>query len=128
MRRILGLIAFSSLSLASILVGGQRVFAQDQYGAIAYSSATTAYGMSKNYATQSAAELAAVTECERYGGASDCQPLVWFKNACGAIATNADGDAGTGWGENVSTANYYSLQSCAEFGLECVVADTICTD
>ena len=96
------------------------------YGAIAVSPQTGAIGYSRNYLSEQAAVKAAVRSCEGYAGTGDCRGLVWFKNACGAIAGNGRG-WGSGWGTNRNIASSYALQSCSKYGSRCRVIRTVCT-
>lgn len=70
----------------------------NNYGAIAYSSATGSHGYSYDYSTAQAAQNAALRYCENYSGTGDCKSLVVFQNACGALAQTPDNSAGSGWG------------------------------
>jgi serine/threonine-protein kinase len=98
----------------------------DNFGAISYSSVTGAYGLSYDYRSRNAAERRAIRECEGYAGSGDCRILVWFRNACGALA-QGDGGVGTGWGANVSIAQQYALQSCRRYYRNCRVVKWVCT-
>jgi hypothetical protein len=101
--------------------------ANDYYGAIAYSRSTGSHGYSYDYATSQAAELAALRGCESYSGTGDCQSLVVFQNACGALAQAANNAAGSGWGVDRTTAERYALESCSEVGSSCRVVRWVCT-
>ena len=96
------------------------------YGAIAVSPQTGATGYSWDYSSKQAAVKAAIRSCEGYAGTGDCRGLVWFKNACGAIAGNGRG-WGSGWGTNRNIASSYALQSCGKYGSGCKTIRTVCT-
>lgn len=99
----------------------------NNYGAIAYSSATGSHGYSLDYSTGQAAKNAALRYCENYSGTGDCQSLVVFKNGCGALAQTPNNSAGSGWGGNRSTAESFALQSCSQFGPNCKITRWVCT-
>ncbi|MBF6209617.1 DUF4189 domain-containing protein [Nocardia puris] len=63
------------------------------HGAMAVSRDTGAVSYAVNYASQGAANANAIAEC----GARDCQVVVEFRNACGAVAQGADGRLGWAW-------------------------------
>ncbi len=66
--------------------------ARDYYGAIAFSQGSGADGYSTNYSTQGGAQAKALQEC---GGG--CKVILWFKNACGALAVGKGNGYGSGW-------------------------------
>lgn len=99
----------------------------NNYGAIAYSSATGSHGYSYDYSTAQAAQNAALRYCENYSGTGDCTSLVVFKDACGALAQTPNNSAGSGWGVDRSTAEYYALQSCSQYGPSCRITRWVCT-
>jgi hypothetical protein len=105
-----------------------NVIATDNYGAIARSPISGDKGFSWNYSDRDGAEERAINECNSLSGSTDCEILVWFRNACGAIAESDDGGAGTGWGANEELANQYAIESCNSIGTGCEVTRTICTD
>ncbi|MBV5260077.1 DUF4189 domain-containing protein [Synechococcus moorigangaii CMS01] len=96
------------------------------FGAIAFSEATGEYGYVIDVATQTEAEQAAVEDCEFFAESGDCQALVWFSNACGAIAMGPEA-YGSGWGEDIATAEAAAVDVCSDFGSGCEVVDSICT-
>ena len=76
--------------------------ARDYYGAIAYSKTTRAQGYVYDEGSQEDAESAALTSCSDL--APDCEPMTWFRNACGALAVSSEGAWGSAWGEDEATA------------------------
>jgi len=62
------------------------------YGAFAVSTATGDVGWAINSSTQSGAESLARSKC----GASSCAGVLWFRNACGALAQSQN-DSSWGW-------------------------------
>ena len=100
-------------------------FAQDYYGAIAYSPRTGAHGWALNHPSRSAAEKVAVANCSQH--APDCKTQVWFKNACGALATGKGG-FGTAWGNPQKAADNEALKLCAKHAKGCSVVRRVCSD
>ncbi|BAW97053.1 serine/threonine-protein kinase [[Synechococcus] sp. NIES-970] len=96
------------------------------FGAIAFSEATGEYGYVIDVASQAEAEQAAVDDCEFFAESGDCRALVWFQNACGAIAMGPEA-YGSGWGADVATAEAAAVDVCSDFGSGCAVVDSICT-
>lgn len=98
----------------------------DLYGAIAFSPTTAAHGYSFDYANRAAAERRAINECEKNAGSGDCQAIVWFHNACGALAVG-DNAYGSGWGIDMLYAALYAMESCLEMTGNCKVVRWVCT-
>jgi hypothetical protein len=98
--------------------------AADHYGAIAYSPAKRAHGWAKDHPSREAAERAAVAACGKH--AADCQPVLWFKNACGALATGPKG-AGWAWNPDQQTADTAALGVCGKHSKACTVKQRVCT-
>lgn len=98
------------------------------YGAIARSPSTQDKGYSWNYPNQKAAETRALSECESVSNATDCQVLVWARNACMSIAEGSNGAAGSAWSVKSSTeAENVAKKVCRDYqGINCQVTRTIC--
>ena len=135
MHRILlsSLIIISILCLFSLTDGytalaweEEVVVQADLYGAIAFSPTTAAHGYSFDYANRSAAERKAINECEKQSGSDDCRAIVWFHNACGALAVGDTG-YGSGWGTDLKYAVLYALESCLEMTDNCKPVRWVCT-
>ena len=77
------------------------------FGAIAYSFSTGNCGWAVDFGTQSGAENRAEQEC----GASDCNSVVWFRDACGAVAASSSA-AGWAWAGSRSQAEQAALNQC----------------
>ncbi|KST61880.1 hypothetical protein BC008_07350 [Mastigocoleus testarum BC008] len=101
--------------------------AQNYYGAIAYSEASGSHGFSYDYSNRSAAGVRAMRECENGSGYGDCKVLIWFRNACGALAKAPSGAYGSGWGADRSTAERYAIETCNQHGQKCRVVRWVCT-
>jgi serine/threonine-protein kinase len=122
------LVVATTLTVPLLSLAAPKALANEYYGAIARSPMTGSHGYAYDYATRDAAETRALRECESYSGAGDCQVLVWFANACGALAEGSNGAAGTGWGADVSTAEYYAIETCKDYGgTYCQVTRWVCT-
>jgi serine/threonine-protein kinase len=109
----------------SILGSAGKVEARDNYGAIAYSPSTGAYGWSYDHVSQASAVSAALAECSQRAG--DCQVPLWFRNACGALAVGSGGGFGTGWGTSRGIAERYALRVCRQHAGSCSVRRWVCT-
>ena len=92
------------------------------FGAIAFSRATGAVGHSYNYGSSSAAEQTAVAAC-----GSDCSAVVWFQNACGALAVGARRGYGASWGHTQSEAESKAMSTCETYTAGCGIVRWACT-
>ena len=111
------------LVLAATVAMAQPVSA-DTFGAIAYSPSKKAISYSVNGASRGAAEATARSGCN----ASDCRSALWFKNACGALASASGGAWGTGWGNTQALASQYATETCEKNGgKNCKVRLNVCT-
>jgi len=99
--------------------------AQDYYGAIAYSPRTGAHGWAYDHSTRAQAERAALQNCRK--NADDCRGIVWFKNACGTLATG-QGGFGTAWGNPQKAADDEALKLCSKHATGCSVVRRVCSD
>jgi len=99
--------AVSTIAGAALAVGAvpANANAYDYWGAMAISQQTgnTAYAI--DYSSAAAAEAAAVEKCS----AADCQAVVTFANACGAVAQAPDLSWGWGWGPSLSLAESQAI-------------------
>jgi serine/threonine-protein kinase len=112
---LLALLAWSPLAAADNV-------ADDNYAAIAYSQDSGAYGYSNNYDSRDGAEASAMRECGR-----DCSVVLWFRNACGALATGEDNGYGTGWAMSRGEAEDVAMSNCNDVASECSVVRWVCT-
>ncbi|MBF6180832.1 DUF4189 domain-containing protein [Nocardia otitidiscaviarum] len=78
---------------ASAVDGGFTATAGDLYGALALSKSTGNVAYAVNYGSYGAADTAAIAEC----GGGDCEVVVHFANACGAVSQGADTRFGWAW-------------------------------
>ncbi len=101
--------------------------AGDLFGAIAYNNEDGSYGYGYNFPDRAGAEARAIQECERVSQGKSCEVLVWFRNACGALAKDRRNNAGSGWGETKEIAQAEAVASCRSIGdRDCAVVETIC--
>jgi serine/threonine-protein kinase len=121
MRRLLRGVPAVILFMA--LVGTAE--ARDYYGAIAYSKMTRAQGYVYDEDSQEDAESAALTSCSDL--AADCEPVAWFRNACGALAVSSEGAWGSAWGEDEGTAEKKALDGCGQYAKDCQIVRWVCT-
>ncbi|MEV0292285.1 DUF4189 domain-containing protein [Nocardia sp. NPDC050710] len=78
---------------ASSIDGGFQASDGNLYGALAISRSTARVASAVNYGSWGAADNGAIAEC----GVRDCQVVVHFANACGAVAQGADYRFGWAW-------------------------------
>src|ERR1041384_487030 len=98
--KLLNKFAAAALGMA-VLVAPAAAFAQDFYGAVAFSQSTGDSGWTKNYNTQQEAESEAIRYCRQNNGANDCK-VYSYVNACFALAVGGDNGFGTDWGVNIT--------------------------
>jgi hypothetical protein len=94
------------------------------YGAIAYSPSTGAYGYSNGYGSRGSAERAAMRNCRANG--SGCQTALWFQSACGAVAKGPDG-WGSGWAASKAGAQSQAIASCRQYSGSCRIVVWSCS-
>ncbi len=120
---LLNIVRAAGLAAFVLLAWTAPSMAEDHYGAIAYSTDSGRYGYSYDYDSRAAAEERAVSECND----SSCTAVLWFRNACGALATG-DGHAyGTGWASDRSEAENTAMSYCNKNGTNCSITRWVCT-
>jgi len=95
------------------------------YGAIAYSPSSGAWGYSYNYGSRGAAEGRALRECRVRG--SGCRSIVWFRNACGALASGNGNAYGWAWNTSRATARRRALRECRARTSGCRIRVDVCS-
>lgn len=98
--------------------------AQELFGAFAYSTKERKHGWANNYPSRKAAEQAALEQCRK--DAADCQSILWFRNACGALVTGPEAVAAD-WAENQNAAVNKALKTCAAKSTSCALTQSFCT-
>jgi len=100
--------AFSRTAIVSIVTGlaiagapaPANATAYDYWGALAISIRTGNTSSAIDYGSAVAATNAAINACHAY----DCQWVVYFANACGAVAQAQNLSWGWGWSASLSVA------------------------
>ena len=96
------------------------------YGAIAFSQSSKAYGHSWNYQTRWDAEQRAINECSTRG--YGCKAVMWFRNACGALALAPRGGYGAAWDTNKYVAQQKAMTECYNHNNSCYIQLSFCTN
>jgi len=116
------------LMLSLMVVASSPTSAQSLYGSTAFSQDSGggyAWGMAWSYGSLSEARNGAISECRRHGG-TNCFEVVWFRDACGALAIGDNNGYGSGWGTSSSLAEQYALNSCRSYNRNCRIAISRC--
>jgi Domain of unknown function (DUF4189) len=102
-------------------------FAGEWYAAIAKSATSTAWGASWHYASQAAADQAALANCNK-GGVTDCKVEIGDVNNCLSLAESPDGTWGVGRsGLNRADAIHVATDYCKKYGgKNCVAQVSVC--
>ncbi len=95
-----------------------------QWGALAYNSASGAYGFSYNYRSEYDADYRAISECAARG--PGCEVVLRFGNGCAAFATGYNG--AYGWGHDYTrySAERIALGECGAHGGGCQIKVWAC--
>jgi hypothetical protein len=121
LKALSSLVALSLASFLSLACASSKAAAQN-YGAIAFSQDSGATGYAYNFRRRDLAEERALEECGH-----GCRVVIWFRNACGALATGKNNGYGTGWGTSRGIAERIALNKCAENTRNCSIARWACT-
>jgi hypothetical protein len=116
--------AFRAVAFCTALFCAGSALA-DSFGAIAYSPRTGATGWSYGKYSRGEAERAAGRNCDRY--ADDCRTAIWFKNACGALATGPNRGWGADWGYDRREAEYRAIGTCSRNAQGCEIRRWQCS-
>jgi hypothetical protein len=111
---------FAIASLLALVAGNAS--AADNYGAIAFSQTTGNWGYTYDYGSRGSAEQGALNKC---GGG--CSVVLWFKNACGALATGGGNGYGTGWAGTRGRAQGIAMSNCRARAHGCGIVAWACT-
>lgn len=107
------------LLLFALLLSVQTALAAN-YGAIAHSATDGGSGYSYDHRSRTAAEDAALERCNR--DSVDCYVVMWFRDACGALAVGANG-LGHAWARGRRAV----LRYCSQHGEGCAIRTSVCT-
>ncbi|MDY7019846.1 MAG: DUF4189 domain-containing protein [Cyanobacteriota bacterium] len=108
MMKHLGILAVLFVGTQAILGGVASAELPDSYGAIAATPDGEVWGYAYDYPSREQAEKRALEEC----GQSNCQVQVWFKNACGAVAKDAEKKIGWAWADTREQAEAKAVAAC----------------
>ena len=111
-----------ALAIAALAASATQALADDHFGAIAYSTSSGSYGYSYDYSSRGEAEDRALAECS-----GDCKVVLWFKNACGALAVGNDHGYGTAWAGERGEAEATAMGYCRQYSQGCQVVRWVCT-
>lgn len=113
--------AAAALSLAAAPAQAER-----EWGALALSERSTAYGYARDFDTEAGASERALAECAK--NASDCRLHTAWRNTCLVLAGSVDGPFGWAWGAPATTRAQRALDQCRQRGaVNCKVVETICS-
>lgn len=115
----------TTLASAVVLLTAGAAVSADNFGAIAFSQATGGYGYSYDHATRREAESRAMSECSSRN--RGCKVAIWFKNACGAVATGSNNAWGSAWAGSREGAERAALGYCRQHTSNCQVLAWTCT-
>jgi len=119
--RILALLA----SLFTFAILPSAALAGD-WGALALSTSTGAWGTSYNYDDEDEARERAMRECRK--NARDCKVFKTFENTCVAVSGDSAGNFGWSWGYTASERRRRAIAQCREQGGKgCKVESQFCT-
>jgi serine/threonine-protein kinase len=110
----------AAFSLA--VIAAQPALADDHFAAFAFSASSGALGWSNDYGSRAGAEEEAMIQC-----GPGCETALWFKNACGAIATSSNHAYGTGWAASRGEAEEIAMNECHKHSESCSVQRWTCT-
>jgi len=126
--RVKGLLIFLVVFMAGALFLGDGPGVESAaagYGAIAYSPSNGVWGYSYDYGSRAAAERRAMRECRARG--AGCRPVVWFRNACGALATGRGDAYGWAWNNSRAQARRRALRECRNRTTGCRLRVDVCS-
>ena len=108
----------------------ENVEERQGWGAIARSLGAGTLGKARGFADQRSAESAAVQDCIMSENAvTTCEVVVYFHDACGAVAESINGIWTAGVGGSAAQARESAMQACASHGgANCIVAASLCSD
>jgi len=96
-----------------------------RYGSIAFSQNSGAWGYSYGYSSRSAAQRRAMRECRARG--YGCRVVVWFRNACGALAVGRGNAYGWSWNTSRARARRRAMAECRARTGGCRIRVTVCS-
>lgn len=115
----------AAMIAAALLMATSGMAEATNYGAIAYSPSSGARAYSTDYSTRAGAETRALNECRARG--RGCKIVMWFKNACGALAVGNGGGWGSAWAGSRQAAENRAIDNCSAHAGGCSVRTWVCT-
>ncbi|MBK5958228.1 hypothetical protein CCR97_08390 [Rhodoplanes elegans] len=110
------------LAGAVLVAGTVAAAAAEKFGAIAFSTDSGRAGWSFDYDSRARAESEALASC---GGG--CKIVIWFKNACGALATGGNNAYGAAWANSRAEAEQKATGFCRQRSASCSIRRWVCT-
>jgi Domain of unknown function (DUF4189) len=92
------------------------------FGAIAYSQRSGAVGYSYDYRSGNDAARSALNHC-----GPNCRIVVWFSNACGALAVGSGHGYGASWADTQGDAENRAMRICSANTTDCGIVQWACT-
>ncbi|HGY5554687.1 MAG: DUF4189 domain-containing protein [Prochlorococcus sp.] len=93
---------------------------------MAFSQDTGASGSAWNYEAKWQAENRSLRECSKHG--RGCKVVLWFRNACGALATSPGNGYGTQWNSGEYGARSGALRECRKYNRTCSIKTSFCSN
>ena len=120
------LLLISAAAALALAPAASRAEAPGEWGALALSERSTAYGYAYDFDSQDGATGRALAECGKNAG--DCRIQTTFRNTCLVLAGSVDGPFGWAWGGAESTRQQRAMEQCRQRGaINCKVVETVCT-
>ncbi len=111
---------------AALSIAASPAQAEREWGALALSERSPAYGYARDFDTEAGASERALAECAK--NASDCRLRTAWRNTCLVLAGSVDGPFGWAWGAPATTRAQRALDQCRQRGaVNCKVVETICS-
>jgi Domain of unknown function (DUF4189) len=110
--------------LTFLAIAGSTALAQfrgSRFGAIAYSQSNGRFGSSWGFSFE--AEERALSACNR----TDCRPVLWFRNGCGALARARNGAYVTAWSSSMYEARRLVSNHCTREWGSCKLICSVCS-
>lgn len=111
--------------VAAMLLATAGAASADSFGAIAFSERTGKFGYSFDHPSRASAENRAMAECNARSGG--CRIGIWFKNACGSVATGTNG-WGSAWAPSRQQAEQSAIRNCSRHTGGCRSLAWSCTN
>ncbi len=126
--RITSILIFVFVFTAGALFLGDKPGVQGAaagYGAIAYSPSSGVWGYSYNYGSRGSAQRRALRECRARG--RGCRSVVWFRDACGALASGRGNAYGWSWNTSRAAARRRAMRECRARTGGCRIRVDVCS-